>query len=282
MRCPAPATQLCVTSRRADLVDDTIGGCARIGGAQDGTPDHEIIGAESNRVGRCRVPLLVVRRCACRPDAGADDQRRTREGLAAPSNGVAGRDDAVAPRGDGARGALDDVALEIGVGASHLGEVGCVEAREKRHRQELQLRRGVRVPRRDGRADGWSGHRFAEREELDAACDARVDDAADGVADIARHLEVDEDALAAQRLQERRYAARHEELKADLEERHVVERRHRAQGIIDCGHVERHNQAIGGGHVRRDRARASSGVRQFGSKRRRSHAVMIQEFIRRH
>ncbi len=58
-------------------------------------------------------------------------------------------------------------------------------------------------------------------------------------------LEIDEHALFAQRLQERRQAARDEELEAYLEERDVVERLHDAQGFIDRGNVERNDEAFG-------------------------------------
>jgi hypothetical protein len=75
----------------------------------------------------------------------------------------------------------------------------------------------ARVPGCGRSANGGAGHRLAQRQKGDAMIDAQIDHRADGVADIARHLEVDEHALASQRLQEGRQTSSQEQLQAHFE-----------------------------------------------------------------
>ena len=163
----------------------------------------------------------------------------------APLDGVAGGNDAIAPRVDGPLRAREDVGFEVVGRAGDLDEVARIKARHQRHREQFQIEPAVRVPGRRRDPYRRRGHRVAQREKGDAVLVTHVDDGADGVADIARHLEIDEHAFAAQRLQERRHPARHEELEADLEEGDVVEELHGAQGRVDRRHVERDDEAVG-------------------------------------
>src|SRR5207249_5589626 len=73
----------------------------------------------------------------------------------------------------------------------------------------------------------------------------------DRVRNVAWHLQIDEHPLAGEGLEESRQASRDEQLQADFEEPHVVERRDRVQRLADRRHVERDDQAIAACHFGR-------------------------------
>ncbi len=193
---------------------------ARVRGVADRTPDDDVVGTREEGLLDRHHALLVVARAVLRgPDAGRHDQQPLAQLLAQPPRLASRGDDAVAAERERAPGAREDQRLDV-QRVAHGAEVGVVEARQHRHRQDLEV---VALGAQRGLEDRVVA---VHRGEGEAAAAQPPDRRADGRRHVVE-LEVGEDLVAAlaQPVGEREGLAAHEQLEAELVEADRVAQR---------------------------------------------------------